>query len=56
MSKSSVVFSVECCSTTLTVDAIEKHQIVEGFGGAVTDAAAINWKSMSEEMQQYLIE
>ncbi|CAH2051818.1 unnamed protein product, partial [Iphiclides podalirius] len=47
---------LECCKTTLSVDPREKHQTVEGFGGAVTDAAAINWKSMPEELQQYLID
>ncbi|CAH2051960.1 unnamed protein product, partial [Iphiclides podalirius] len=46
---------LKCCKTTLTIDPTEKHQKVEGFGGAVTDAAAINWKSMPEELQQHLI-
>ncbi|XP_041972484.1 lysosomal acid glucosylceramidase isoform X2 [Aricia agestis] len=45
----------EKCSTSLTLDPTIKYQRVEGFGGAVTDAASINWKSMPEELQKHLI-
>lgn len=31
-------------------------QKVEGFGGAVTDAAGINWKNLSDPLQKSLIE
>lgn len=31
------------------------YQKIEGFGGAVTDAAAINWKSLEPSLQYYII-
>ncbi|KPI93190.1 Glucosylceramidase [Papilio xuthus] len=46
----------KCCSASLVVNPKAKYQMVEGFGGAVTDAASINWKSLPEEMQQSLID
>uniref|UniRef100_A0A2A4K8P8 Glucosylceramidase n=1 Tax=Heliothis virescens TaxID=7102 RepID=A0A2A4K8P8_HELVI len=44
------------CSTTLVLHPDTMYQTVEGFGGAVTDAAAINWKGLSEPLQKYLID
>ncbi|XP_050353513.1 lysosomal acid glucosylceramidase-like isoform X2 [Nymphalis io] len=44
-----------CCLTTLELFPTIKYQIVEGFGGAVTDSAAINWKTLPLELQDYLI-
>lgn len=33
------------------------HQSIEGFGGAVTDSAAINWESLKDsKTRQHLIE
>ncbi|KYN01328.1 Glucosylceramidase [Cyphomyrmex costatus] len=40
----------------LTVDISEKFQKIEGFGGAMTDAAALNIKNLSNETQQMLFE
>ncbi|KAJ0172978.1 hypothetical protein K1T71_011154 [Dendrolimus kikuchii] len=31
------------------------HQTIIGFGGAVTDSASINWKSLSEELQAHMV-
>lgn len=41
--------------TTLQLDASKQYQRIEGFGGAVTDAAAINWKSLSPVLRDYLV-
>ncbi|KAI5635679.1 glycosyl hydrolase family 30 TIM-barrel domain-containing protein [Phthorimaea operculella] len=41
---------------TLTLHPGVKYQKIEGFGGAVTDSAGINWKSLSEATQQKLID
>ncbi|KPJ07772.1 Glucosylceramidase [Papilio machaon] len=46
----------KCCSASLVVNSKVKYQVAEGFGGAVTDAASINWKSLPEVMQQSLID
>nr|XP_049699185.1 lysosomal acid glucosylceramidase [Helicoverpa armigera] len=47
---------VECSATTLVLHPDTMYQTIEGFGGAVTDAAAINWKNLSEPLQKYLID
>ncbi|XP_046964225.1 lysosomal acid glucosylceramidase-like [Vanessa cardui] len=47
--------SKSCCSTTLEVFPHIKYQRVEGFGGAVTDSAGINWKALPATLQDYLI-
>ena len=31
------------------------YQDIEGFGGAVTDAAAMNWKSLPPAVRQQLV-
>ncbi|KAI5635678.1 glycosyl hydrolase family 30 TIM-barrel domain-containing protein [Phthorimaea operculella] len=41
---------------TLVLHPSVKYQKIEGFGGAVTDSAGINWKSLSEGVQQKLID
>ncbi|KAJ2942909.1 hypothetical protein O0L34_g15097 [Tuta absoluta] len=41
---------------TLILHPTVKYQKIEGFGGAVTDSAGINWKSLSENVQQKLID
>ncbi|KAF9412639.1 hypothetical protein HW555_008908 [Spodoptera exigua] len=33
-----------------------RYQVIEGFGGSVTDAAAINWRSLSEATQETFIQ
>ncbi|CAK1578636.1 unnamed protein product [Parnassius mnemosyne] len=33
-----------------------RKQIIEGFGGSVTDAAAINWRKLSDATQQQFID
>ncbi|XP_072934604.1 lysosomal acid glucosylceramidase-like isoform X2 [Epargyreus clarus] len=43
------------CSTCIGLDPMTRFQRVEGFGGAVTDAAAINWKSLPDVLQKYLV-
>ncbi|XP_072934606.1 putative glucosylceramidase 3 [Epargyreus clarus] len=43
-------------SLILDLDPSCLYQTCEGFGGAVTDAASINWKSLPENMQQYMID
>ncbi|XP_011064043.1 PREDICTED: glucosylceramidase-like [Acromyrmex echinatior] len=40
----------------LTVDINQKFQKIQGFGGAMTDAAALNIKSLSNNTQQILLE
>ncbi|XP_068623495.1 lysosomal acid glucosylceramidase-like [Battus philenor] len=42
-------------SATLVLNPKQRYQTVEGFGGAVTDSASMNWKSLPESMQQSLI-
>lgn len=39
----------------LTVNSDEKYQKIEGFGGAMTDAAAINIRKLSKETQSKLL-
>ncbi|KYN50638.1 Glucosylceramidase, partial [Trachymyrmex septentrionalis] len=40
----------------LTVDIDQKFQKIQGFGGAMTDAAALNIRSLSNKTQQILLE
>ncbi|KYN23063.1 Glucosylceramidase [Trachymyrmex cornetzi] len=40
----------------LTVDNNQKFQKIQGFGGAMTDAAALNIRSLSNKTQQILLE
>lgn len=40
----------------LTVDSSQKYQTIQGFGGAMTDAAALNIRSLSNETQQILLQ
>ncbi|XP_061382252.1 lysosomal acid glucosylceramidase-like [Danaus plexippus] len=42
-------------SRFLEIDPTTKYQTIEGFGGAVTDAASMNWKSVSDNLQDKLI-
>ncbi|KAL0867557.1 hypothetical protein ABMA27_008327 [Loxostege sticticalis] len=44
------------CYPALHLDTSRLYQSVEGFGGAVTDAAAINWFSLDDTLKQYLID
>ncbi|CAH2094054.1 unnamed protein product [Euphydryas editha] len=44
-----------CCTTTLELFPNTTYQTIEGFGGAVTDSAGINWKSLPPVLQDYLI-
>ncbi|CAD0204506.1 unnamed protein product [Chrysodeixis includens] len=42
---------------TLILDPETKYQTINGFGGAVTDSAAINWKNLSDPtLMQHLID
>ncbi|XP_023943786.2 lysosomal acid glucosylceramidase [Bicyclus anynana] len=41
---------------TLELDPTKQYQTIEGFGGSVTDSAAINWKSLLPVLQDSLIE
>lgn len=54
--RKSTEINENCCSTNLVIDPSRKYQRIEGFGGAVTDAAGINWKQLSEPLQKYLID
>lgn len=40
----------------LTVNSNEMYQMIYGFGGAMTDAAALNIKTLSNDTQQKLLE
>jgi len=40
----------------LTVDSSQQYQAIHGFGGAMTDAAALNIKSLSNKAQERLLE
>lgn len=40
----------------LTVDSNQKFQIIEGFGGAMTDAAALNMRNLSSATRGILLE
>lgn len=33
-----------------------RYQVIEGFGGSVTDAAAINWRKLSDAAQEKFIQ
>lgn len=39
----------------LTLDTTQRYQKVKGFGGSVTDSAAINIQSLSKEAQSHLL-
>lgn len=39
----------------LTLDTAQRYQKVKGFGGSVTDSAAINIQSLSKEAQSHLL-
>ncbi|XP_033207306.1 lysosomal acid glucosylceramidase-like [Belonocnema kinseyi] len=43
-------------STILTLNPEKRYQAIQGFGGAFTDSAAINIKSLSDATQQKLLE
>lgn len=43
-------------SKVLTLDSNKKHQQIFGFGGAMTDAAALNIRTLSNETQRQLLE
>ncbi|CAB3246467.1 unnamed protein product [Arctia plantaginis] len=45
----------ECSAETLVLHPDTKYQTIEGFGGAITDAAGINWRSLPEQVQKHLI-
>lgn len=40
----------------LTVDSSQTYQEIQGFGGAMTDATALNIKKLSNGTQQVLLE
>ena len=40
---------------TLTIDTSKKYQELVGFGGAFTEASAINWRQLSESDQDEVI-
>nr|XP_021183892.2 lysosomal acid glucosylceramidase [Helicoverpa armigera] len=42
-------------NVTLRVYPNARHQLIEGFGGSVTDAAAINWRKLSDAAQNNFI-
>ncbi|XP_075983909.1 lysosomal acid glucosylceramidase-like [Anticarsia gemmatalis] len=44
-----------CGTETLVLYPDKKYQTIEGFGGSATDAAGINWKNLSEPLQELLI-
>ncbi|CAF4885237.1 unnamed protein product [Pieris macdunnoughi] len=46
---------VKCSEIHLDVDPSVTYQRIEGFGGAVTDSAGINWKSLEPALQYYMI-
>lgn len=39
----------------MTLDTAQRYQKVKGFGGSVTDAAAINILSLSQKVQDNLL-
>ncbi|XP_026747404.1 glucosylceramidase-like [Trichoplusia ni] len=43
-------------NVVLRIRTISRHQYIEGFGGSVTDAAAINWRKLSDATQQQFID
>lgn len=45
----------ESKATVLILDRNQKYQQILGFGGAMTDAAALNIKTLSDEAQQQLL-
>ncbi|XP_026740602.1 glucosylceramidase-like [Trichoplusia ni] len=47
---------VECSTATLLLHPETTYQTIEGFGGAATDAAGINWRNLSEPLQKRLID
>uniref|UniRef100_A0A2A4K975 Glucosylceramidase n=1 Tax=Heliothis virescens TaxID=7102 RepID=A0A2A4K975_HELVI len=43
--------------TTLEIDVTTKYQTIEGFGGAVTDAAGLNWRNLTDpRLMRHLIQ
>ncbi|XP_064074404.1 lysosomal acid glucosylceramidase-like [Vanessa tameamea] len=46
----------ESFDLVLDVQPEKMYQTIEGFGGAVTDSAGINWKSLPPAAQQHLID
>ncbi|KAH9645565.1 hypothetical protein HF086_005214 [Spodoptera exigua] len=44
------------CPVTFVLELENKHQIIEGFGAAITDSAAINWMSLSSKLRQRFID
>ena len=40
---------------TLTIDTTKTYQEIIGFGGAFTEASAINWRQLSKENQEKVI-
>lgn len=49
-------FDINCEEETLVLHPDIKYQTIQGFGGAVTDSAGLNWKNLSEPLQQLLIQ
>lgn len=49
-------FAKTANGTILTVDKNEKFQMIFGFGGAMTDAAALNIRSLSNSARHKLLE
>ncbi len=41
---------------TVAVDTERRFQVIEGFGGAFTEAAAVNWLALGERRRQQLLE
>lgn len=52
---SSVLLSFCLAGLRLTIDPHQKYQKIKGFGGAMTDAAAINILSLSAATQDQLL-
>ncbi len=40
----------------MSVDTERRFQVIEGFGGAFTEAAAVNWLALGERRRQELLE
>ncbi|XP_072941975.1 lysosomal acid glucosylceramidase-like [Epargyreus clarus] len=39
----------------LRVQTVRRYQVIEGFGGSVTDAASINWRKLSDATQLHFV-
>ncbi|PZC83610.1 hypothetical protein B5X24_HaOG207593 [Helicoverpa armigera] len=47
----------ETTEATIEIDVTTKYQSIEGFGGAVTDAAGINWQNLTDpRLKRHLIQ